>query len=421
MKSQIEDKFRWYVLIAMLYFIYVLLMHKWGHQGDMTFWMNWSKYIFTHGITHIYELENCNYLPAYLYVLWLHTHIQGNFQDIGDNLYTIKYFTLLFDFGAAYFAVYFVPTMRDKIFYFFVLLLNAAFIYNTVFWGQVDAIYTCFGFVALIMAIKNRTVISIICLALALNFKLQALVFVPIITMILCFHLLQHKSYKKILIGILCAIVLQIFILLPFILHHQLPKIIAVITNTVGFYNFPTLGAFNFWSLMLPNVSIEGMYQISDNVKFGFLTYHQIGLLLFFVLSFAALFPFLHFMYKQSFITQDIQFPIKYIFLITALCSINFYFFNTQMHERYVHPAIVLIATYSFMSKRYGIFLILSIAYFLNLERICWYLHLHNETYLNGLLFKPRLIAVLYLFVILQSYYYLYFDKSKQETDISLA
>jgi len=85
------------------------------------------------------------------------------------------------------------------------------------------------------------------------------------------------------------------------------------------------------------------------------------------------------------------------------------------MHERYVHPAIVLMATYSFLSKRYVPFILLSIAYFLNLERICWYLNLHHDTYMNGFIFKPRLIAGIYLITILWSYYNLYFDKTKIE------
>ncbi len=58
-----------------------------------------------------------------------------------------------------------------------------------------------------------------------------------------------------------------------------------------------------------------------------------------------------------------------------------------------------------------------SVAYFLNLERICWYLNLHNETYMNGFMFNPKLVAVLYLLLICILYYYLYTD-SNAETEM---
>jgi len=403
-----EERKRWYILIATLYIAYVFTMHKWGHQGDMLFWLNWSKYIFEHGFTHVYDNKECNYLPAYLYVLWGHVKLQGNTVDIGDNLYTIKFFTLIFDVAAAVLSVRFVKELKDKTYYFLLLMFNVAYIYNTVFWGQVDAIFTFWGFAALLLAIEQRVEWSILCLTIALNFKLQALVFIPVVGALLLPNFLTLKGMKKFLLAIIISFFIQIIILLPFILSGRLGQVWHVIIDSVGHYPFPTVGAFNLWTILLPNVSIEGMYKISDETKIGFLSYKQIGQFLFISTVLVSLYPLVNYLVKKYLKKNYSVFPIKNVFLIAALTSLNFYFFNTEMHERYSHPALVCLAAYAFLSKRFLPLILGSISYFLNMERICWYLNLHNDTYENGFLFKPRLIAGLYLILILLLYFLLY-------------
>jgi len=415
-----EERKRWYILIATLYIAYVFTMHKWGHQGDMLFWLNWSKYIFEHGFTHVYDNKECNYLPAYLYVLWGHVKLQGNTVDIGDNLYTIKFFTLIFDVAAAVLSVRFVKELKDKTYYFLLLMFNVAYIYNTVFWGQVDAIFTFWGFAALLLAIEQRVVWSILCLTIALNFKLQALVFIPVVGALLLPNFLTLKGMKKFLLAIIISFFIQIIILLPFILSGRLGQVWHVIIDSVGHYPFPTVGAFNLWTILLPNVSIEGMYKISDETKIGFLSYKQIGQFLFISTVLVSLYPLVNYLVKKYLKKNYSVFPIKNVFLIAALTSLNFYFFNTEMHERYSHPALVCLAAYAFLSKRFLPLILGSIAYFLNMERICWYLNLHNDTYENGFLFKPRLIAGLYLILILLLYFLLYKKEKVKEEEAVL-
>lgn len=415
-----EEKKRWYILIVILYVAYTFIMHKWGHQGDMMFWLDWSKYIFEHGFTHVYDNKDCNYLPAYLYVLWGHVKMQGNYADIGDNLYTIKYFTLIFDVLAAILTVRYVRELKDKTYYFLLLMLNVAFIYNTVFWGQVDAIFTFWGFAALLLAIEQRIVWSILCLTIALNFKLQALVFIPVVGTLLLPNFLSLKGVKKIVLGVLVSLVTQVIILMPFILAGRLVQVLHVISDSVGHYPYPTVGAFNVWSLLLPNVSIDGMYYLSDENKFGFLTYKQIGQLMFMSSVLIALLPLFIYLWRRYFQRVNAIFPVRNIFITAALTSLNFYFFNTEMHERYSHPALVCLAAYAFLSKRFFPLLLGSLAYFLNMERICWYLNLHNDTYMNGFIFKPRLVAGLYLILIILLYGLLYRKETVKEDEPTL-
>lgn len=412
-----ELKKQWLLLAAMLYVAFVLLMHKWGHQGDMMFWMDWSKYIYNNGFTHVYDNPSCNYLPAYLYFLVFHVKLQGNLTDIQDNLYTIKYYTFIFDMLGAYLAVWFVKDDVKKIFYFLILLFNVAYIYNTAFWTQVDAIFTFFGFASLILALEKKSVLSVLFLLIALNFKLQALVFIPVVGLVLMPQFLNKNGIKKIILSVILIAIVQVTILLPFILTNRLHQVIHVITDSVGHYPYPTVGAFNLWSLLLPDVGIEEMYHINDGTKFWFISYKQFGNLLFFISIVIAVFPLMKYLYQKYVKQNELQFDISKIFLMSSLVALSFYYFNTEMHERYAHPAIISLAAYAFCSKRFLVFILGSVAYFLNLERICWYLNLHNETYEHLFVFQPKFVSVLYLSLISILFIELY-RKSMKDVDL---
>ncbi len=406
----------WLVMASMLYLAYISMMWKWGLHGDMTYWLNWSKQIYQHGFSSVYD-NDCNYLPAYLYFLYFHTKIQGNLTDIQDNLYTIKYYTFIFDMLGAFAAVWFVKDEIKRIFFFLILLLNVAYIYNTVMWAQVDAIFTFFGFAAIIAALERKTILSFLFLWIALNFKLQALVFIPVVGLLLLPQVLSKTGFKKALIAFFTGVILQSIVLMPFILKGNLHQVFDVITDSVGHFPYPTVGAFNLWSLVLPNVSIEGMYKLSDSLKVGFLSYQQIGNLLFFIMTFFAVFPLMKYLFRKYVVRDAISFQLQNVFLTAALIALNFYFFNTQMHERYAHPAIISIAAFTFISKKIFPFILASVAYFLNLERNCWYLNLHNETYMNSFIFNPKLVASLYLILIGMLFYLLY---AKQDVETEM-
>lgn len=403
----------WFLLLGMLYIAYCALMWKWGHQGDMTFWLDWSNQIFNRGLTSIYD-AGCNYMPLFLYFLKLHTLAQGDLIDIKDNLYTVKYYIFIFDILGAMLAVWFVKNYIYKIIFSLFLLLNVAYFYNSALWAQTDAIFSFFGFLALLLAIEKKPVLSLLSLVVALNFKLQALVFIPVVGLLLFPQFLYPFRLKKVILSLFSIAALLVLIYLPFILDGKMDKIYSVIFGSIDYYPHPTVGAFNLWSLLLPSTSIEGMYEITDDVHYGVLTYQQIGLLSFALFVMASIYPLVKYIFLKYFRKDEIVFPLEKVFLITAMVAIGFYFFNTQMHERYAHPALLSLATFSFLSGRYVALVLVSIAYFLNLERICWYLHLHHDIYMQSFVFDPKFVASIYLFAIAVMVKSLYWDKSQK-------
>lgn len=412
----------WWLIAIMMYVMYINVMHKWGHQGDMMFWMNWARYMRINGLTNIYEITEpkCDYFPMYLYVLWIHGKIQITMTNLQDNLYTIKWFTLIFDFLGAYLAVWFVKDPIKKVALFIFLMLNIAYIYNTVQWGQVDAIFSFFGFAAIIAAMERKIIISILAFLFSINFKLQAIVFIPLLGLLLLPHILTKKGRKQILIAILLAIVLQIIILFPFIIKGKIDRVLGVFTNLAGQYPYPSLCAFNIWFWIFPNTTIEGMYNINDNSKFGFLTLRQIGNILFLLSMFIAVFPLMKYEFQRHIKKINVNFALEKVFLIGALVPLCFFYFNTEMHDRYTHPALLFLAAYAFCSinkYRYVPLILGSVAYFLNLEKP---LRLMALTNYETLIFDPKFGAVLWSILIGILFYLLYTNKIKTNEELNL-
>lgn len=412
----------WWIIALMLYVMYINVMHKWGHQGDMGFWMHWAKYMHINGLTNIYNITEprCDYFPLYLYVLWIHGKIQGTMTNLQDNLYVIKWFTLIFDFLGAYLTVWFVKDPIKKVALFIFLMLNVAYIYNTVQWAQVDAIFSFFGFAAVIAALEKRIILSVLALLIALNFKLQAIVFIPVVGLLLLPQILSKQGIKQLLLAIIVCIVLQMLILAPFIIKGKMNKVWYVFTHLAGQYPYPSLCAFNIWFWFFPHTSIGGIYGLNDSTKFGFLTLRQIGNLLFLISMFIAVFPLMKYEYERYVKNRKVHFSIEKVFLTGALVPLCFFYFNTEMHDRYTHPALLFLAAYAFCSinkYRYIPLILGSIAYFLNLEKPLRILALTNY---ETLIFDPRFGAVLWGILIGILFYLLYTKKVNENKDLLL-
>jgi hypothetical protein len=92
--------------------------------------------------------------------------------------------------------------------------------------------------------------------------------------------------------------------------------------------------------------------------------------------------------------------------LSAAVISLSFFFFNTQMHERYSHPAMIFLFFYAAFSKQFGPYILVSIAYLLNMERILLYFTVPHHT----VIFSPEFSAALFLAGLLWLYFRIYRD-----------
>jgi hypothetical protein len=153
------------------------------------------------------------------------------------------------------------------------------------------------------------------------------------------------------------------------------------------------MNAYNMWYFF-----IENPRETSDSYKFLEITYKSWGLLLFFVTSFFALLHFIKPLFLKLFKKIDIEYSHKKVIISCALIHLLFFFFNTQMHERYAHPAFIFLALYAMLYHRPVVFILGSIAYFLNIEGVLWVIQICEK---ETLIFTPSFIALIYLSVII--------------------
>lgn len=384
------------VIFTILLFLFMmLLVPRVGHPWDMSFWVRWSVHILEWGLGNVYQVEDNTYNPFYQYILWIYVHLMGSEEKIKYYFHWLKAFALVFDFVGAFWAASLVPERSRRFGLALMLLLNVAYVYNSIVWGQIDGIYTFFAFGAVALAAKQRTAGSVMLYVLAIATKTQAIIFLPPL-LLLWLPPWWHRP-RKMVLAVLAGATLTVLVLAPFIWwswENYLPRIIANNMGVIDIFPRLSMSSYNLWYLL---VSEDVMRTIYDTYPFAGLTYHKWGLLLFFTSSGLALVPLMVATW-QSLRHAAARPSLALVMLTCGIIPLLFGFFNTQMHERYWHGAIIFLAAYAFLRNDYLPYILASLAYFLNLESVLR--HFELMKYGGTLLFSPHFIAGLFALTI---------------------
>jgi hypothetical protein len=159
--------------------------------------------------------------------------------------------------------------------------------------------------------------------------------------------------------------------------------------NTYNLFPYVSLNARNFWMLIVENPRF-----LDDSSLLGFLPYKTWGLILFSVSSLCVIIPLVMVLFKQKINDKA---KVQMVLLSSLLACFYFFYFNTQMHERYIHYAFPFVMYYSFRYKALGLYLVFSIASFLNLESLLFNLNYWDA---NSILMSHRFITLLFTLVL---------------------
>ncbi|RZK61841.1 MAG: hypothetical protein EOO59_04080 [Hymenobacter sp.] len=384
-----------WLLYLLLFALLLLITPQAGHYFDVACWTDWSTYMSAHGLTRGYEVDSNNYNPLYQYVLFGYGKLVG-----GDAEHIIRYrlllklFTLLFDFGGAIVAVrcFGWGDANQRFMLSLLFLLNVGYLYNTVAWAQVDAILGTLVFWAAVQALRQRLVSSLVLFLLAVNLKSQGIIFLP--PLLLLWAPLGVQAPRRLAWGLLLLAGVQLAILAPYILAGKMLEIIDFMQGAVGFYPKVSMNCYNMWALLLRD------FGVLDTRVWAGLTYKQWGLLSFLVASAVALLPLglttLHKLRSRTLFGRADAAPVL---LSLGLIPLVFCFFNTQMHERYWHPALLFLGAHGILTRRYWLFFLFSGAYYMNLEAVLRF-QLPPEVVHTTVLFWPKTIAWLFAAVL---------------------
>ena len=352
----------------------------------MGFWCQWALNIHRYGISNAYN-TSMNYFPVFLYGLYFYDWLQGTEANIIANINSIKILFVFFDFLPLIVLCCFRQRILNyKIPYLF-LLINIAYVFNSMVWGQIDSIYTNLAFLAIITALLYP-IAGVLLYLLALNTKAQAIEFLPIMGLILFY---SFKKVKTFVLAVLCALILQALILLPFLTNGGVAKFWYHAVHSVDLYNNLSIGAFNIWYL----ITSGNPYFINDKDTYLLLSYKSVGLILFSLSVIYVLYPLAKKMWyskKQNLMPDDALYHL--VFLSTGLLCLYFFYFNSQMHERYVHPIIIFFFFFGVVSKNYKLYFLASIPYILSLDKCYSFPEGYLPVVHYKIIFASKVIAI---------------------------
>lgn len=340
------------------------------YEYDTLCWRIWAEHNFEAGLTNAYNDEGSemrtNYLPLYHYILYSYGMLCGSPESIRENMAYLKLITLAIDWLGLWYIYKWID--RKVAFYWIVLLsvANLAYAYNTLIWGQVDGISATFAFISAYYGFHRKTVLSSVFFVLALNMKLQAIIFFPVWGFFYLQYALEQRTVRAFLLPLAAFVAMQFVVLIPFL--GTIDRVKDVVFESVGQFAYVSANAYNYWYAVLGN-KIWHLPDIHGYI--GTITYKRFGFAAFFISSVLAMIPLLRALYSRIVAgAKTFELTRPQVWLICALISLGFFYFNTQMHERYSHPAFIFITAYALFTKDFIPYVLFSIAYFLNLELV---------------------------------------------------
>lgn len=399
------------IVLTILLFVFIAFVapHLGGFGYDTYCFQTWAKHIHKFGLRRAYTEWN-NYMPVFQYILYIYSKIQGSEEGIINGIRQLKWVALAFDFAGLYYVYKWTEDKTDFIVLLLFNMLNLAYVYNTMIWGQVDGIFTTMVFASMFYAYNNRITISMLLFVLALNVKLQAVMFLPMVGLLYLFHMVRDRAFIKPAVGIVLSAILQMLLLWPFLrIPNGFQLFWKEVTAATQLYSFVNMNAYNLWCFVLPPDKV--MTTPDATIIFAGISYMKLGLLLFCTASFFAMLPLLRSVWAVFMKREEaVLLPKEKLWLTCALVAILFFYFNTQMHERYCHPAFIFITAYAFYSRHFLAYILFSIGYALNLEVVNKFIWLKNyETFI----FDTRTGAALFGICIVLLFVRLYQKPSK--------
>ncbi len=323
---------------------------------DRAFWVDigcfkaWADATVYYGLDGMYHSGMfLDYPPGYMYVLWL-TKLVRTALNLGyDSVaytFLIKLPAMLADVAGACLVFRMAKeNLGEKwaVFLSAAYVFSPALIYTSSVWGQIDSFYTLFMVLSLYFISKDDVVKASVVYAVALITKPQALLFGPV----LLFWVISKKDWKIFIKAVSIGLGCMWLLALPFGQSLSPLWLINLYKNTFNGYRYFTVNGYNTYMLAGLN------WRPLDKVP-GAESINAIVIFLCFVFC------------RLAYFRQKNNGKI----FSTALVFITVFFsFCTMMHERYMHPAILLALISFILTKNrayFAIFLSATAANYLN-------------------------------------------------------
>ena len=373
-----------HVVIVLLSALAVRLVICWlveGYMVDVNCFLSWGNTMTSAGPARFYEATSfCDYPPLYTYVLAFNaflTRLLGSGTETARVVY--RFIPCLCDLIGCW--MLYRILIREKIihefacFMFLILLaLNPAAILNSAAWGQMDSVLCLLILSVAVFAVEGKWMAALPLYVVAVLVKPQALMLGPLgLTFILIAWISSPGSRRKIVYGTVISLIVLAAGVIPFSLYQNWDWLIQLYGRTLASYPYATVNTANlyyllggnwssvskeasFWAPVILGLSCAGygvFWYISCKNQKGRITETVISFIFFtaYIVSaclnaswawnggLAMGFSFI------LIISQAVRSGnIRLLPWLGGLLYILLYVFGVKMHERYVFPAILLLA-----------------------------------------------------------------------------
>ncbi len=317
-------------VMACAIWLRVILLDKPGYVFDIQSFVSWGEQVKSGGLKELYADSN-NYAYKYPPIVPAMTALATDLNKANPQK-AFKYIPITFDILLSLITIYFVLLSKlDKKYYLAAIVaIQPAFALAGAGWGQVDSVLATFIVLGAVTAIKYEFLATAI-FFLAILVKPQAILALAVYLAYLFFA----KKIKVFItqIGFLAVIYTLTEIIFRKFFSFSIWPFLA---NSVGFYKNLSLNAFNFWWLTYGHRS----WDIQDTAK-AIISFKSIGLALFAL----SIIPAILYLRKAK-KAEDLALVMGYVYLA-------FFVFPTQIHERYLFPAVALLAFAPLVDKKF--------------------------------------------------------------------
>ncbi len=331
-----------------------LIMPYGGFPVDVGTFRAWAQALAEGGPAAFYGGGFADYLPGYLYVLWVIGEV-NNTVRLSDQayLFALKFPSAIADVATAWLVL--VVARRFNARWALALaasyLFNPGIIFNGAYWGQADAVGAVFAVAGIAALGSSSPLWSAALLAAGAIVKPQtAPVVIPAGLYLLrrCARPAQGPARWDLLLGAAAAGAgVLVLAILPFGLGPL--GLIGVLRTSLGVYPHSSVVAFNFWG------ATQGFW-VSDGLRWLGVPLHTLGL----AAALAAGVAVAVWVWRR---------PAQGgALLASAVLLLAVFVLPTRMHERYLLPAIPFFAAAAAVDRRMlGIYIGLSAVFALNL------------------------------------------------------
>jgi Gpi18-like mannosyltransferase len=310
----------------------------------------WMRFAIENGVAHIGDHTWINYPPGYLYLLkaagWLWMVVTGGPLPADDTIamrYLVKLVPALADLAAALMLYLFAAPRLSREHALVVAAAyayNPAMIFNSAVWGQADSLLSLLLLPAAGAITAGCFAVGFALATAACIVKFQSVVLLPVL-LLAAWH---RGASKAIFAGVRAAAVTAFVLFLPFYLAENMDTQVNLSLGSTALYPFVSMNAQNVWWLLYGLRSPD----LSDAMRIGnaMLTYYIIGIIMLATATTLVLWR----LWRE--LCTGKRDPLRVLLEAIALQVLAFYLFPTQMHERYVVPALLFLAALCVWSPR---------------------------------------------------------------------